>query len=381
MIERILNIENLSRPGKTLLLLGPRRSGKTTLLKQFLSSTARRTVFYDGGNLSVQQQFSINEYTHLKAAFEGYDVLAIDEAQNIPGIGMSLKLINDASPSTIVIATGSSSLDMRGQVGEPLVGRKRTEILYPFSLEELFRSSHERPLSLSWKEAYPNLLRFGMYPSSVLASNNQERAAFLRELIDSLLLRDILMYQEVKGAHLLLQLLTLLAYQIGSEVSLTELGASLGIRKETVARYLDLFEKSFIIFRLGGLSRKLRSEVTRKAKYYFCDLGVRNAIINNFSPLETRNDGGLLWENFAIVERLKARSYRSLFANQYFWRTWERSEIDLVEERDGSYFAYEMKLNPRKVRGAPRQWVETYGSNAPWQIITPDNILDFVLLD
>jgi len=378
MIQRALDIAKLCSPGKTLVVYGPRRSGKTTLLKSFLEASDKRTVLYDGNNLSAQQLFSTHEYSHLQQAFAGYDVLAIDEAQNIPGIGMSLKIINDQAPALIVIATGSSSFDLLGQVGEPLVGRKRTVVLYPFALWELLDDDTTQPSDRFWKMRYPDLLRYGMYPDSVCAGNDEQRQEFLYELVDSLLLRDILMYQEVKGAKFLIDLLSLLAYQIGSEVSLTELGSSLGIRKETVARYLDLLEKSFIIFRLGGLSRNMRSEVTRKPKYYFYDVGVRNAIISNFNRLDRRNDGGALWENFALVERMKMRAYRPLHANQFFWRTWEKSEIDLVEERDGSYYAYEMKMNPSHQATIPAQWLKSYGEEASYEVVTPETLPAFV---
>jgi predicted AAA+ superfamily ATPase len=378
MIQRAINIQDLCLPGKTLLIMGPRRSGKTTLLQEFLRTSSQTSILFDGNNLSTQHLFSRNEFSELQPAFAGYDILAIDEAQNIANIGMSLKIINDQSPQTSVIATGSSSFDLRNQVGEPLVGRKNTHVLYPFAIPEILRADSAVSASVQWARSQESFLRYGLYPDVVTATTNKEREHFLRELIDSLLLRDILMYQDVKGSDVLVQLLLLLSYQIGNEMSLTELGSNLGIRKETVARYLDLLEKSYIIFRLKGLSRNMRSEVTRKAKYYFYDVGVRNALINNFNPLAKRNDQGALWENFALVERLKMRSYRPLYANQYFWRTWNKNEIDLIEERDGSYFAYEMKSKPGQTARVPAEWVQAYGPHTHFQTITPDNFLDFV---
>ena len=216
-----------------------------------------------------------------------------------------------------------------------------------------------------------------MYPNVLTAVNDDKRTEFLRELVDSYLLRDILTYQEVKGSRLLFQLLVLLAYQIGNEVSLTEIGSSLNIDKNTVARYLDLLEKSYIIFRLGGFSRNLRSEVTKTAKYYFYDIGVRNAIINNFNSLEIRDDIGKLWENFIIVERLKLRTYTNLYANQYFWRTWKQNEIDLIEEREGKLFGYEIKWKEKAI-SAPKEWLETYKKEAEWKVIYPNNALEFL---
>jgi len=216
-----------------------------------------------------------------------------------------------------------------------------------------------------------------MYPDVITAKSNDKKAEFLRELVDSYLLKDILAYQDVKGSRLLLQILILLAYQVGNEVSLTEIGSSLHIDKNTVSRYLDLLEKSYIIFRLGGFSRNLRNEVTKTAKYYFYDIGVRNAVINNFNPLEVRDDIGKLWENFMIVERLKVRNYNKIYANQYFWRTWKQQEIDLIEEREGKLFGFEMKWKNKKIT-APKEWLESYPDSAKFQVVSPDNALDFL---
>jgi hypothetical protein len=215
-----------------------------------------------------------------------------------------------------------------------------------------------------------------MYPNAITAASDQ-KADFLRDLVDSYLLRDILTYQEVKGSRVLLELLVLLAYQVGNEVSHQELGTQLNIDKKTVARYLDLLEKSYIIFRLGGFSRNLRSEVTKNAMYYFYDVGVRNAVINNFNPLEIRDDVGKLWENFILVERLKMRAYNKIYANQYFWRTWKQSEIDLIEERDGKLFGYEFKWKDKAIK-APKEWLEAYPDKAEWHLVHPDNALEFL---
>jgi predicted AAA+ superfamily ATPase len=278
--------------------------------------------------MSTQHIFEIADSTILQKYIGHSTILAIDEAQAIPKIGQTLKLINDTMPNVSVIITGSSSFSLTGQIGEPLTGRKITCHLFPISLIEIL-ADNPNPIR-TFQQRLPHYLIFGMYPNVLTAVNDDKRTEFLRELVDSYLLRDILTYQEVKGSRLLFQLLVLLAYQIGNEVSLTEIGSSLNIDKNTVARYLDLLEKSYIIFRLGGFSRNLRSEVTKTAKYYFYDIGVRNAIINNFNSLEIRDDIGKLWENFIIVERLKLRTYTNLYANQYFWRTWKQNEIDLI---------------------------------------------------
>lgn len=374
-INRYLDIKDELKPGKTLVLFGPRRVGKTTLLTEFIADSKDNVVSYKGDELSTQHAFEIADSVALQPYIGTADVLTIDEAQAIPNIGQTLKIINDTMPHVSVVVTGSSSFELAGQIGEPLTGRKTTRYLFPITLSELL--ADKVTPKRTFQNILPQLLVYGMYPDAITSKTNDERADFLRELVDSYLLRDILAYQEVKGSRTLLQLLVLLAYQVGNEVSHTELGSALGIDKNTVARYLDLLEKSYIVFRLGGFSRNLRSEVTRKAKYYFYDIGVRNAVINNFNPLEIRDDIGKLWENFIIVERLKMRTYTNLYANQYFWRTWKQNEIDLVEERAGKLYGYEMKWKDKSV-SAPYEWKESYGDNAEWQMISPQNALVFL---
>lgn len=374
-IPRYLTIGQEIKPGKTLVLFGPRRVGKTTLLTEFMQQTKQKLLFYRGDELSTQHAFDIPDSTALSTSVGSAEILIIDEAQAIQNIGQSLKIINDTMPHVSVIVTGSSSFELAGQIGEPLTGRKTTRYLLPISLQELLRDDVAPSQTLNKHLA--RYMIYGMYPNALTAQTKEERVEFLREMVDSYLLKDILTYQEVKGSRVLLQLLVLIAHQVGSEVSLTELGSSLNIDKNTVARYLDLFEKSYIIFRLGGFSRNLRSEVTKTAKYYFYDIGIRNAVINNFNNLNVRDDVGKLWENYAIVERLKTRLYKNIYANQYFWRTWEQQEIDLVEEREGKLFGYEMKWK-NKSSSAPQTWLETYGKEARWQLITPENLLEFI---
>jgi predicted AAA+ superfamily ATPase len=358
-------------------LLGPRRSGKTTLVKEFLASTTKNVAFYRGDEVRVQTNFSVPSSDKLAPLIGGNDVLVIDEAQMIPGIGKSLKLLVDTRPDLSIIATGSSAFELAGQTGEPLTGRKRTRQLLPIALHEYFGRSRTPQADLS--ETLPNLLVYGMYPNVLTTQCEAEKSDFLRELVDSYLLKDILAFQEVKSPRILLQLLNLIAYQIGGEVSLSELGSSLGIDRKTVEKYLDLLEKTYVIFRVGGYSRNLRSEITKMAKYYFYDNGVRNVLINNFNPLDIRNDIGQLWENFVVSERQKTRLYYGPAANQYFWRTWKGSEIDLIEERDGTLYGYEMKWSTKKRQPTPpKEWQEAYPGTSEWQVITPENLYDFV---
>ena len=303
----------------------------------------------------------------------------IDEAQMIPNIGNTLKLLVDTRPDLSVIVTGSASFELAGQIGEPLTGRKRTRYLLPVATGEYF--SRSKTPRADFKRSLEELLIYGMYPSALTAPDAAAKTEFLKELADSYLLKDILTFQEIKGSRFILRLLNLLAYQIGSEVSLSELGSSLGIDRKTVERYLDLLEKSYVIFRLGGYSGNLRNEITKMSKYYFYDNGIRNTLINNFNSLDIRNDVGQLWENFVISERQKRRLYWGPSANQYFWRTWKGSEIDLVEERAGMLYGYEIKWTPRdKPRQAPKEWPATYGSQAEWVIITPDEFYDFAVV-
>jgi len=374
-IKRYINISDELKPGKTLVIFGPRRVGKTTLLNDFVLKTKNKTVIYRGDEISTQNTFSVSDSEFLSQYIGSAKILAIDEAQAIPNIGQTLKIINDTMLDVSIVVTGSSSFDLAGQIGEPLTGRKTTRYLFPISLGELLEGE-VAPIQM-FNRQLSQYLVYGMYPNAITAKNNQDKVEFLNGLVDSYLLRDILTYQEVKGSKVLLELLVLLAHQIGNEVSLNELGNSLNIDKNTVARYLDLLEKSYIIFRLGGFSRNLRSEVTRTAKYYFYDIGVRNAVINNFNKIEIRDDIGKLWENFIIVERLKVRIYTKIYANQYFWRTWKQNEIDLIEERDGKLFGYEFKWKDKAV-SIPKEWIETYGNDAEWKVISPANALNFL---
>lgn len=359
----------------TLILFGARRTGKTTLIEQYIREykSKNKIVKYNGDNLSVQDSFSQSDISTLSELVEGYDTLVIDEAQNIKNIGQSLKILNDERPELQVIVSGSSSFELRGQVGEPLVGRKTTLMLYPLSVKEVLADIDE-PRSIAWQNNYEQYLIYGLYPNSVIAKTNAERERFLIELVDSLLIKDILAFQDVKGSDIILKLLRLLAFQIGDEVSMEELGKTLGISKNTVVRYLDLLEKAFVVFRLNGFSRNLRNEINKKSKYYFYDNGIRNALINNFNSVEMRNDAGRLWENFVMVERKKQLAYAEDRRSMYFWRTWEGKEIDLVEEKNGSFTTYEMKWNEKKEAKLPEQWIKEYGE-AEYNIVNPGNFL------
>lgn len=375
-IARYINLEDKLIVGKVLLLYGPRRTGKTTLLDNLMRTTKLKYLFYRGDDINAQGIFSVPDSQKLASIIGHAELLVVDEAQMIPNIGKTLKLLVDSMPGLKIVISGSASFELSGQVGEPLTGRKYTYYLFPVSIEEDI-GRQPSPYAVL-HEKLEDYMLYGMYPSVLTQVGATGKKRELREIVNSYLLKDILAFQEVKSSQFIMQLLAMLAYQIGGVVSMNELASGLGVNKLTVARYIDLLEKSFIIFRLSGLSRNLRSEIKKSDKFFFYDNGIRNAIIDNFNPLALRNDVGQLWENFMIVERHKKRLYYGPDANQYFWRTWKGSEIDLVEERGGKYFGYEAKWNPKKAVSAPKEWLETYGGQAEWQIVTPENFLPLV---
>lgn len=375
MIQRSYEpLQQFIQPNKVVVIYGPRQVGKTTLLRQFLAQTPLKYKLDSGDNIQTQQTLGSQDFRQILAYCEGYQLLAIDEAQEIPNIGKALKIIVDQLPSIQIIVTGSSSFELAGQIGEPLTGRKHTLTLFPIAQAELL--AHYNRFELG--QHLETFLIFGTYPEVVQASGREQKIAVITEIATSYLLKDILAFEQIKNSRYLLNLLKLLAFQLGSEVSLTELATQIGADVKTIQRYLDLLEKAFVLLRVGGFSRNLRNEVTTKAKYYFYDNGLRNALIAQFNELALRNDVGQLWENFLFIERLKRRSYYPLYANYYFWRTYDQQEIDLVEERDGRLFGYEFKWSTRKTPLAPKSWQATY-PNAEFQVITPDNYLDFVL--
>lgn len=360
--------------GKALLLYGPRQVGKTTLVKKFLGGNTKLKYKFDTGeNIALQALFSSMDFNGILSYAQGYDLLVIDEAQKIPKIGEALKILVDHILDIRILVTGSSSFELAGQVGEPLTGRKNTLTLFPVAYLELKNLYNAYELQERLKE---NLV-FGSYPEVLTAPTREEKTDRLKELAESYLLKDILEMERVKGAKVLLDLLRLVAFQIGSEVSLSELGRQLGIDAKTVARYLDLFEKSFVLYNVRGYSRNLRKEVTKKSKYYFYDVGLRNAIIQNFNPIGVRDDIGALWENFLFMERLKRNAYAKTYANYYFWRTWDKKEIDFVEERGGGLYGYEFKWSDKKTARVPTDWTETYPT-AQYQVIHQKNYMEFI---
>jgi len=372
-IDRFINIGSSIVPGKALILYGPRRSGKTTLLKSYLASCGLRYRLETGDDVRIRHLLGSGDLKQIVAFAEGFDVVAIDEAQQIPGVGMGLKILVDQLPDLRIIATGSSSFDLAGAVGEPLTGRKRTLTLFPISQMEL----KQRFNSYDLRQRLEEYLVYGSYPEVVVTEGRREKIALLEELVGSYLMKDVLALERIRSSRTLVDLLKLIAFQVGSEVSLTELATQVRLDVKTVGRYLDILEKGFVVVRVGGFSRNLRNEVTSKAKYYFLDNGVRNAVIGQYNLLDARNDTGALWENFVVAERLKKRSYRGIYGTFHFWRTYDGQEIDYVEERDGGLFGFECKWSSKRRDKPPKKWRGSY-PEAQFERVTPDNYLDFV---
>lgn len=365
-------IQKKNYKNKVLVIYGPRRIGKTTLLAKLLEEEEEDYLLMNGEDIETQRLLSSQSIEKLKALVGNYSLLAIDEAQKVPHIGLNLKLIVDHCPNIRVIATGSSSFDLANNLGEPLTGRKITFHMYPLSQLEL--SQIENPIQTQAK--LEERLIYGSYPEVILTPSMDEKKEYLRELVSSYLYKDLLQIEGLKKSSVLVQILQMLAFQVGKEVSHQEIGQQVGLNKITIGRYLDLLEKAFILINIRGFSRNLRKEITKKSRYYFYDVGVRNALINQFNPIHLRNDIGEIWENYIVVERLKAQEYKRIHSNNYFWRTYNQQEIDWVEEREGKLFGYEIKWQNKNSK-PPSDWKTTYPEST-FSVIHSENYLDFI---
>jgi len=373
--QALNQLKNKIEPGKVVILYGPRRCGKTYLLKKLEKEwkNKEKVAYFNGDKIVVQKGLSGKNANKMINFIGKETTLAIiDEAQYIPNVGYNLKILVDEFPKLKIIASGSSSFDLAQIVGEPLTGRKKTILLYPVWAQELIDTKD----MVFYKELFEERLIYGSYPEIFQKKSLNTKKEYLLDLVDSYLLKDILNLQQLKHSKKLVDLLTLIAFQIGNEVSLNELGNNLDLHKDTVARYLDLLEKSFILINIRGFSRNLRKEVYKNSRWYFLDNGVRNAVINGFNSLEIRNDIGMLWENYLVSERLKKQEYKNIYANNFFWRTWDQKEVDWIEEREGKLYGYEFKWGDKKVK-APKDWIETY-DNARFKVINRENYLDFI---
>lgn len=379
LIERLLKESikaELTHTNKVVVLYGARQVGKTTLIRDVLRDFPGKLLEINGDNTPFTDILSSRDLSRLKGMVEGYDLLFVDEAQRIPDIGINFKIMHDQLPGLKILATGSSSLDLANRVKEPLTGRTWTFLLFPVSVEEWARHTGANTFEIGQK--LDEWLLFGFYPEVLTTENHLRKARYLREMSQSYLYKDLLALANVRYPEKLRQLLKLLAWQIGSLVSIHELSNTLQISRDTVNHYLDLLEKSFVIFRLSGFSRNLRKEMLKMDKIYFYDLGIRNALIENFSPLDSRTDTGQLWENFLMVERLKTTHYHFWSANRYFWRTQSGAELDLVEEAGGKLYGFEFKWGEGTPK-APKAWTDNYPL-ADFQVVNRRNFMDFIRL-
>lgn len=361
-------------PNKVLILIGARRVGKTKLIQSYLKSLPSEKVLLLNGedvlDANLLKERSVSNYKRL---LEGIDYLVIDEAQHIPEIGLILKLIVDSIEGIKVIAPGSSTFDLTQTLGEPLVGRKNTLELFPLAQIEFQEFENH-------KQTVENLeqrMLFGGYPELEQYSDWNDKQEYLYEIVSSYLLKDILIYDGIKNSTKIYDLLKLIAFQVGKEVSMQELGNQLQISKNTVERYLDLLSKVFVLYKLNGFNRNLRKEVTKSSRWYFYDNGIRNALIQNFNRLDQRNDVGELWENYLVSERIKKQHYHKIVANNYFWRTYDQQELDWLEVKNDQLQGYEFKWSSQKNPKAPTAFSKAYPT-AGFEVINPSNYLDFI---
>ena len=375
MIERLLykTIENKLFAGKIIILTGARQVGKTTLLKQLLRQK-EGVLWLNGDELQVQNLFANASADRLLSEFSNSKIVILDEAQRIENIGLRLKLIADSDSEVQVIATGSSAFELANKVNEPLTGRKWEYQMFPLSFGEMV-AHHGKQKEM---RMLPRRIIYGYYPEVV--TNDGNEVEILKLLTDAYLYKDILSWESIKHPDKLQTLLRALAYQVGSQVSYNELSQMCSMDSKTVERYINLLEQCYIIFRLPSFSRNLRHELKSSRKIYFYDNGIRNALIADYRAPEVRQDIGALWENFVIAERMKSNEYYHRWVNRYFWRTKQQQEIDYLEESGGKLHAYEMKWNPRAKASITKTFTEAY-PNSEYQVITPDNIADFLLPD
>ena len=374
MIQRTLQekIASVLNGKKAVTIMGARQVGKSTLLKMMLSDRTD-VMWFNGDEYDVKELFSDITSTRLRSIIADHRIVVIDEAQRIQDIRLKIKLITDNIPDVQVIATGSSSFELASKINEPLTGRKREYKMFPLTFGEMVNHTN----LLEELRMIPHRMVYGYYPE-VVESVGEERAV-LKELSESYLYRDILSFDKIMKSEKLVKLLQALAYQIGSQVSFNEIGQTVGLDSKTVERYIDILEKSYIIFRLKSYARNLRNELKASRKIYFWDLGIRNAVIGNYSQVESRTDVGNLWENFVIAERLKKNHYDGSYAQSWFWRTQQQKEIDYLEDADGEIKAFEIKWNERKAHTkCPVIFTKAY-PNTDYKVITPKNIESILL--
>jgi len=374
-LDRILTqkIKTKLLPNKVVLIFGARRVGKTVMIHQIIKGFDGEVLVLNGeddDSIALLNEKSIFNYRNL---LKGIDLLVIDEAQNIPEIGKKLKLMVDEIDQIRILASGSSSFDLINKIGEPLVGRSFTYLLFPFNQQELSAAEN----ILETRRRLESRLIFGTYPEVEMMENDNNKMEYLKDLINSYLLKDILAIEDIRNSGKMKELLRLIAFQTGHEVSHDELAKQLSISRNTVEKYLDLLSKVFIIYRLGAYSKNLRKEVTKAGKWYFYDNGIRNALISNFNPIVLRQDIGQLWESYLIAERMKNKYFTSEQVEYYFWRTYDGQEIDLIEERGEQISAIEFKYSEKNLK-IPRAFKDNY-PDASFLQINRGNYLQWIL--
>jgi hypothetical protein len=361
----------LGNPGTAMILYGPRQAGKTTLVKQLLQDIPDAVTFI-GDDLYTQSLLARHELEHLKRIVGSATTVFIDEAQRIENIGLTIKLLVDHLPVT-VIASGSASFELAGRLSEPLTGRANLFHLHPLAWEEVsgkYRTTNP-------ETALEEMLRFGMYPRVHTLKNNQEKEEYLYAYVNSYLYRDLLEFEQIKKPRKVVDLLMLLAHQIGKEVAVSELSNALNLSQKTVENYLDILEKMFVLTNIRGFSRNLRKEVTKTSCYYFVDVGLRNALIRSFVPLSVRSDVGELFENWFVMERIKRAGNQRRFTGFYFWRTYDQHEIDLVEDLDGQLIGFECKWSPKSRVRTPKDWLRSY-PDAGFEVVSRGNWMGYL---
>lgn len=373
MIERRLKQLVTSRlfRGKAIVLTGPRQVGKTTLLQMLMKETDKKALYWNCDEPDIRQKLSNPTSTQIQSETASAELILIDEVQRVPNIGITLKLLVDNLPNKQVVVTGSSALELSNSINEPLTGRKYEYHMFPFSAEELI----EHHNATEERRLLERRMLYGSYPE-VVNRPGEERET-LTNLINSYLYKDVFAFQDVRKPEIVEQLLQALALQIGSEVSFNELSQLLGLNSQTVQRYVDLLEKSFVVFHLRSFSRNVRNELKKSRKIYFYDNGTRNAVLGDFKPLQLRQDAGALWENYLVSERIKHNSYSLFYGKSYFWRTQQQQEVDYLEDIDGILHTYEFKWNSSK----QPKLTETFAKNYPdhtFTIVNPLNYQDFV---
>lgn len=371
MIKRVLEsvIRGKINDGRAIVILGPRRTGKTTLV-EFILKTFNSFLLLDCDDPLVRSKLENANTEQIRQLFGDHKLIFIDEAQRVRNIGVTVKIMVDRFKQVQVIVSGSSSLELASEISEPLTGRKWPFMLYPVSWQEL----RDHAGVISSLQQLNSRLVYGMYPEVIMRPGLENQ--ILAELTDSYLFKDILSFGGIRKPDILEKLLRALAFQVGNEVSFNELATQVQVDKNTIMNYINLLEKNFIVFRLNPFKRNLRNEISTSRKIYFYDNGIRNALISNFLPIDRRQDTGALWENFVIAERMKFLQYQGIRANCHFWRTVSQQEIDLIEERDGKITAYEMKWNPKARLKEPKSFLETYQSEI--RLVTPSNFEDFL---